>query len=197
MRVNEVIEKLETFHEIKIVRQPKSFSFGTEDRCREIFENVFRQVDKTVTTFKMLPEYHEIIDWMQDTKGKGLCLTGDVGRGKSTILASVIPVIMYGQFKLVVRPTQSVELPSNINNVTASAIVCLDDVGIENLINDFGEKYEGFNRVMDAAESRMKLVFLSTNLTPEMMLERYGERTMERVLRLCRLVKFTGDSLRK
>lgn len=197
MIVSEIIEKLETFHEIKIVRQPKSFSFGTEERCRKIFESVFVQVDKTVKNFQMLPEYHEIIDWMQDTKGKGLCLAGNVGRGKSIILSGVIPVIMYGQFKLVVRPVQSVELPNTINKVTASSIVCLDDIGIENMINDFGEKYEGFNRVMDAAESRLKLVFLSTNLTPEMMLERYGERTVERVLRLCRLVKFNGDSLRK
>jgi DNA replication protein DnaC len=53
----------------------------------------FKYYDKTIVEYKHLSAYDEIIDWMVDTKGKGLILMGECGLGKSTILKSVIPAI--------------------------------------------------------------------------------------------------------
>ena len=44
-------------------------------------------------------------------------------------------------------------------------------------INDYGEKCEGFNLVINASERYNRPMFISTNLTEEQILARYGERT--------------------
>jgi DNA replication protein DnaC len=46
-------------------------------------------------------------------------------------------------------------------------------------------------------QKRLKPVFVSTNLTPEQMLARYDVRTIDRLVRLSKMVKFEGKSYRK
>ena len=87
--------------------------------------------------------------------------------------------------------------PKNIDYLCNTYFPIIDEIGIEPLINDFGEKYEGFNRVLNIAEQRLKPVFVSTNLTPEQMLARYDVRTIDRLVRLSKMVKFEGRSYRK
>ncbi len=69
-------------------------------------------------------------------------------------------------------------------------------MGVEPLVNDYSEKCEDFNRVINAAERYLRPLFISTKLTREQLLLRYGERTFDRLMRLCRPVKFEGESLR-
>ena len=64
------------------------------------------------------------------------------------------------------------------------------------MVNDYGEKYEGFNAIINAAERYYRPLFISTNLGTEELLNRYGERTLDRLQHLCRIVEFRGDSLR-
>lgn len=85
---------------------------------------------------------------------------------------------------------------SNLDYLTRSAYPIIDELGVEPLINDYGEKYEGFNRIINAAERYLRPLFISTNLTEEQLLQRYGERTFDRLTRLCRIVEFCGESLR-
>jgi DNA replication protein DnaC len=40
-------------------------------------------------------------------------------------------------------------------------------------------------------------MFITTNLTEDQILSRYGERTLDRLVHLCLTVKFSGQSLRK
>ena len=55
---------------------------------------IFCELDTTYDNPRYLPEYDEIVDWMVDTKDKGLLLMGDCGRGKSIIITGVIPVLL-------------------------------------------------------------------------------------------------------
>lgn len=48
----------------------------------------------------------------------------------------------------------------------------------------------------NAAERYGLRLFLSTNLTKGDLLNRYGERTFDRLRHLCRVIEFRGDSLR-
>ena len=64
-------------------------------------------------------------------------------------------------------------------------------------VNDYGEKCEGFNLVNNAAERYNRPMLITTNLTEEQILARYGARTLDRLGHLCKTVKFTGESLRK
>lgn len=195
MEIAEVI-KLAKSHRMNVTREPVRLSFGDRKTCEKMFKDLFLAVDGSVKEFIMLPEYSSIVDWMVDNDGKGLCLWGDCGRGKSTIITGVIPMLFLMRGK-VVRPELAQSIPSRVNSMVDSPVVCIDEIGTESLVNDFGEKYEGFNAIINVAEDRLKLVFITTNLLPQQILDRYGERTLERINRLCKLVHFKGDSLRR
>lgn len=193
-------------------RIPWHWSWGDKDYCDRLFRYVFRMVDGTIDEYEHLPEYDEVIDWMTDTSDKGLLLIGDCGRGKSVILNYVLPVLfrMKGRTLRVVhaqdlhkehpfqqggsyyrRPETYLDL------LERSAFPAVDELGVEGLVNDYGEKTEGFNLILNAAERFHRPVFVSTNLTEEQLLNRYGERTTDRLTHLCRTIHFKGESMRR
>lgn len=50
---------------------------------------------------------------------------------------------------------------------------------------------------MDEAEKRGKMLMLTTNLSLDEISQKYGERTMDRLVAITRRVKFEGTSLRR
>lgn len=194
--IDKSILDFEQFHRNQIVREYVPISFGSKADSMHVFRETFCKVDKTCKKFIFLPEYEEVIKWMTDTKGKGLFLMGDCGRGKSTIITGVIPILYYIFFKKIVKPVQAEEIPDKIEHLILSKYIAIDDLGVEPKISNFGNPYEGFNKIIGIAESKINPLFVSTNLTDNEILNRYGERTMDRICRLCKVIKFKGDSLR-
>lgn len=197
MNYQEAIQTLKAQHRINVVRGAAGFSFGTREECAEIFQEAFKAVDLTVKTYTHLPEYDQVIDWMTDTQEKGLFLMGDCGRGKSIILTGILPILMLTKRNKVLTPYPAEHIATLENTIAKKWAIALDDIGTETQVNEYGEKHEGFSSIMNEAERRLALVFGTTNMTIEELLERYGERTLERIYRLCRIVKFQGSSLRK
>ena len=179
------------------VREFPSFSFGNIENCREIIKAAFLEIDKTITEFKFTPELEELADWMTDTKGKGLFLTGSVGRGKTNVVTYVIPLIFFHFQRKVVKTVTAEELANRLPELKSKKFIALDELGVESLKNNFGEKYEPVNVLFNLAETESKILFVSTNLDGSQVLERYGIRTLDRIKRLCRIIKFSGESLRK
>lgn len=194
-----------------VVRRPNDLSWGDREHCEGLFCEVFRRVDRSTRLYRHLPEYAEVIDWMTATEGRGLLLYGDCGRGKSTILTGVVPVLL-AMKGYSIQPIHADDFQkpydfaastagydpkmSNLDYLTRTSYPIIDELGVEPLVNDYGEKYEGFNRIINAAERYLRPLFLSTNLTKEQLLRRYGERTFDRLTRLCLIVEFRGESLR-
>ncbi len=192
------------------VRRRRSYSWGDRETCRGLLAAVFRAVDRTVRRFEFLPEYEAVADWMADTQGRGLLLYGDCGRGKSTIITGVVPVLLFQATGAVVRAVHSEQLTQpcaaswpgmgaaarNIDYLCATRFPIIDEAGIEPEINDYGARYEGFCRVLNAAEQRVSPVFVSTNLTPEQLAVRYDRRTVDRLVRLTKAIEFRGRSYR-
>lgn len=185
---------------------------GNREECKALFVEIFKAVDNTISDFQYLGEYDEIVDWMTNTKGKGLLLTGGCGRGKSVIATGVIPVLLKMATNCVVRAVHAehlerscaptvVGMPNkslNIDYLCAISYPIIDDMGVEVQIGNYGERYEGINRVLNVAEQQAKAVFITTNLNGEEVMERYGLRTIDRLMHLCKVVKFKQDeSLRK
>ena len=196
-----------------LVRQPVSFSWCKNiSEAGELLETIFKEVDKTVEYFQWLEEYYHIKSWMMNTEGKGLLLMGSCGRGKSVIASGVIPVLfrMKGKY---LRPVHAQDMTKPtpqqpyraygqrpetwLDYLQRCAFLIIDELGVEMQVNDYGEKCEGFNLVINAAERYNRPMFITTNLTEEQILARYGERTLDRLGHLCKTVKFTGESLRK
>ena len=194
-----------------VVRCAESLSWGDSERCGTLFREIFCRVDRTVLRYRPLPEYAPVIEWMTATDGRGLLLWGDCGRGKSTILTGVIPVLlaMKGFHSCPIHADELTKpyrfaastagydpASNNLDFLTRMPFPIIDEVGVEPVINDYGERYEGFNRIVNAAERYLRPLFLATNLSREQLLRRYGERTFDRLTRLCRAVEFRGESLR-
>jgi DNA replication protein DnaC len=179
------------------VREFPAFTFGNVDQCREIIKKAFLQTDKTITEFQFTPELEELADWLTDTKGKGLFLTGNVGRGKTNIIMYVIPLIFFHFQRKVVKTVIAEELANKFSELKSKKFIAVDEMGVEPIVNEFGSKYEPINKLFNIAETESKILFVSTNLDGAQVLERYGTRTLDRIKRLCRIIKFNGESLRK
>lgn len=194
-----------------IVRSPQALSWGSREYCERTFREIFRRVDGSIREYRHLPEYAKVVDWMTDTRGRGLLLMGDCGRGKSIIGTGVVPILLALKgchtvpvhaddfnkpYPFAASTAECDPRMTNLDYLVWTHFPIIDELGVESMVNNYGEKSEGFNRVINAAERYLRPLFISTNLTKEELLRRYGERTFDRLFHLCQIVKFKGESLR-
>ena len=187
-------DTLENATHIK-VRDYKRYSFGNIEECTALFCEAFRLVDKTFTKYKHLPEYDEVIKWLSDTEGKGLFLIGNCGRGKSVIITGIIPLIFNAKIGKILKPIPARKL----HTITEykSPFIVVDDIGTEEIVNDYGTKIDAVENAIFEAEDDLKLLLLTSKLDASAIKQRYGDRIYDRIRRLCKVVFMKGDSLRK
>ena len=176
--------------------QPKVYNrykLGVREELKEMFIKSFEYYDRTVDKYEHLPAYDEIIDWMVDTKGRGLMLMGECGLGKSTILNFVIPAIFRTRTNKILRSVPAKELGAVDRN--KAPFIIIDDLGTESIKNDYGTKIDAVADAISYAEDSSKTLLITTNLTPQALKERYDERTLDR-LRKCKVVIIKGKSFR-
>jgi DNA replication protein DnaC len=176
--------------------QPKVYNrykLGVREEIKEMFIKSFEYYDRTVDKYEHLPAYDEIIDWMVDTKGRGLMLMGECGLGKSTILNFVIPAIFRTKTNKILRSVPAKELGAVDRN--KAPFIIIDDLGTESIKNDYGTKIDAVADAISYAEDSSKTLLITTNLTPQALKERYDERTLDR-LRKCKVVIIKGKSFR-
>ena len=169
------------------------YKLGTKEELKEMFNKAFKYYDRTIDKYEHLPAYDEIIDWMVDTRGRGLMLMGECGLGKSTILNYVIPAIFRTKTNKVLRSVPAKELAAVEKNV--APFIIIDDLGTESIKNDYGTKIDAVADAISYAEDSSKTLLITTNLSPNSLKERYDERTLDR-LRKCKVVIIKGKSFR-
>ena len=185
----------ETFRDAEYL-QPKvyiRYKLGSKENLKEDFIKAFKYYYRTFYTYKHLSAYDEIIDWMVDTKGKGLIIMGECGLGKSTILNYVIPAIFRTKTNKVLRSIPAKELGTVERNI--APFIIIDDLGTESIKNDYGTKIDAVTDAISYAEDSSKTLIITTNLSPNSLKERYDERTLDR-LRKCKVVIIKGKSFR-
>ena len=170
------------------------YKLGTKEELKEMFIKAFKYYDRTIDKYEHLSSYDEVIDWMVDTRGRGLMLMGECGLGKSTILNYVIPAIFRTKTNKVLRSIPAKELAAVDKNV--APFIIIDDLGTESIKNDYGTKVDAVADAISYAEDSSKTLLITTNLSPNSLKERYDERTLDR-LRKCKVVIIKGKSFRK
>ena len=190
MRTIEDTFKIENFLQPKMYNR---YRLGTKEELKEMFIKAFKYYDRTIDVYEHLDSYDEIIDWLSDTKGRGLMLMGDCGLGKSTILNFVIPAIFRTKTNKLLTSTPAKEL-GEIERSSASFII-IDDLGTESIKNDYGTKIDAVADAISYAEDSSKTLLITTNLASKALKERYDERTLDR-LRKCKVVVIKGKSFR-
>lgn len=145
---------------------------------------------------KWLESYNEIADWMGGNKGKGLLLAGNCGLGKSVICTKVLPILLNHYHNLIVETFVGTRINANAAAIMRRKAVVIDDIGIEDIANDYGEKHAFMPEIVDNAERNGNMLILTTNLTPDELRAKYGERTYDRLTAITRLVLMSGKSMR-
>lgn len=189
-------------------RRQAFLSFGDKNLMKPMFIECFKRYDTTIKNFQWLPEYDKILDWLEDNEGRGLYMTGDCGRGKTNIIFGILLPFYKIRFNSFLPGFHATQLG---NRVSAQfddrfrwnyelfrkwKVAFIDELGTERLVNDFGEKFEPFNEISNIAEQKLNVLIISSNLTGDQFLNRYGDRTMDRIKRLCKIITFEGESLR-
>ena len=147
--------------------------------------------------FQWLPEYTKVAEWLTDNHGRGLLCYGSCGRGKSLLCCRLIPHFIYAQHRLLVKAVPARALGPVAGQLRRSRILCVDDIGTEQPYMDYGQRRDVFPELMDEAERAGQLILATTNLSAQQLLERYGERTLDRMRGTMISVRFFGESLRR
>lgn len=167
------------------------------DGAKEILTNALKYfISLENREYVWLPEYEKISEWLNDNNGRGLFMHGDCGRGKTVLARYVIPAILLKYDRKVVNCFDAQEMNTNLDEVLKKKIVCIDDIGTEEISVNYGNKRLAFLEVVDAAEKHGKLLIITSNLNKEQLVQKYGDRTMDRIISTTKRVLFKGKSLR-
>lgn len=144
-----------------------------------------------------LPEYDRVAEWMTDNRGRGLLCFGNCGRGKTVICGKILPVLINHYCRRIVTLIDAAKLGNELESIRQKHLVCIDDIGVENISVKYGERKIPFAEIVDDAEKSGKLLLITTNLNIDELTAKYGERVVDRLRGITKTVKFEGASMRK
>ena len=126
--------------------------------------------------------------------GYGILLSGEAGIGK-TMLMSALGMRMYGAVHIASYGLRNLykwyEWSDNHN-------ICIDDIGTETIVSEYGAKDEIMKRVIaHRAEQQSGRTSITTNLDSDEIAKRYDDRTLSRILGMCKTFQMTGTNRRK
>jgi DNA replication protein DnaC len=147
--------------------------------------------------FVWLPEYDQVAEWLDNNRGRGLCLYGNNGTGKTILVKKVIPALIFRYCGKIVSCFNYFDLNANADTAINRRFVSIDDVGLETEGINFGNKRWVFPEVMDIAEKRKNIVIFSSNLNGQGFSDKYGVRTFERIVATTKRIEFNHSSFRK
>lgn len=144
-----------------------------------------------------MPIYDEVIDYLKDSKGKGLLLVGSCGTGKTVIVRYFLP-ILFKMMRYHLSVFDATDLINKPDEVIKSGFVVVDDLGTEATISTkFGQQRRPADELFDNIEKYGKLGFFTTNLSAQQLIDKYGQRSYDRLIGCTRQIIFTGDSFRR
>lgn len=169
----------------------------SEEYAKVFIEKVFNDFDPVIADkgFKWIPEYNNLVKYLCHTGHKGLCLMGECGTGKSTILKYVIPIAFRG-FDKILTPESCYHLHHKYDKIIPRRYILLDEVGKEREGNDFGIRYNMIANIFGLAEDEKKALFITTNLKLKDIPTKYGEAAFDRFPKLFHVIDFKTSSLR-
>lgn len=144
-----------------------------------------------------LPEYDQVAKWLGNTNGKGLFLYGNCGRGKSLLARYAIPMIYRRCLNRVFSVADCASPIANIDELLQRKFVVLDDIGRDTTFSTYGNRRDGVMEIISRAEAeRDMLLVITSNFGQKELIEKYGDRTVDRIKYLCERIPFNGKSYR-
>lgn len=127
---------------------------------------------------------------------KGFLLVGKTGSGKSSIFRAFIELLLNIDFSIYLndKPQKPKFSEINISNYIDfykkkqnRTFIYIDDLGSENLINDYGIKENFYKDLIENLyiNKNNTFLFISTNLTFDEIKNRYSDRVFSRIAEMC------------
>lgn len=147
--------------------------------------------------YKPQPEYIQVAEWLKNNQGRGLFMYGNCGRGKTMLGRYVIPAILLKYSRKIVNCYDVGELDTKIDEALKLHILSIDDVGVDTVAVNYGKRRVPFAELIDASEKYGKLMIITSNLNAGDLIDRYGDRVIDRIKATCVRIPFVGESLRR
>ncbi len=194
------IEKINDTKECGLGKRFKSKTFANFDESKNPKE------------YKICLEYaRNIEDRLRD--GRGLFLSGNVGVGKTHLIAAIVDLTarlmereIVKQHSKIIVYTTAVDLLAELKKsykregtedivkyYEEAELLIIDDLGVEkgsDWVNEI------FFRIIDHRYTEMKPTIFATNLRDDEIKAKLGERIMSRIYETCIGVEFTGKDYR-
>lgn len=148
----------------------------------------------------------------------GILLCGNCGNGKTTTMHAFATVCRYlngvhtrmamekrGDLKSWTIKTTSARRISQIakdeilmNEAKSATILCIDDMGLEPTeVLDYGNAINPVIEIMEHRYRQQLFTFITTNLTPAQIREKYGDRIADRFNETTKCIVYTNPTFRK
>lgn len=192
--------------------------------CLDLFMYFARQVEPEFEIDESLkPIIRDLLDWLTNNPlgrfdpMKGLMIVGNVGTGKTTLLKIIkeagrvmrFPIDEFRETSF--RITTMTEIatfflkngqPGLVREYAQRECQAIDDVGNElKESQHMGNRANPFSIIVELKYnnrgSLLHLLHFTTNLNSQEMIERYGERTFDRLREMVNIIKLEGCSRRK
>jgi DNA replication protein DnaC len=156
-------------------------------------ENVIRKMEEMAAAYGFVPESKHVEPIRAYLSGYALVLHGDTGAGK-TFLMRALGARLYDARRIVSYGLRI----DDWYRWTDGFDVCIDDLGTEPMVNEYGNKAEIMAEVV-AHRERLRGVrtHVTMNINAEQVASRYGERTLSRILGMGSVHKLKGPSRRE
>ena len=148
----------------------------------------------------------------------GILLCGNCGNGKTTTMNAFITMCKYmdllearrANFRNEIhrslniqqtsarRLTQVAKDENCMNEAKKADVLCIDDLGLEPTeVLDFGNAINPVIEIMEHRYRQQLFTFITTNLTPKQIREKYGDRIADRFNETMKCIVYTNPTFRR
>lgn len=190
--------------------------FSKEDAVRVMLAGVKAEVERRDKTFVMsealLAQTEQIAEWLTGNHSKfGLMLCGGCGNGKTTFVKAFQRILNNFDFKVdesserySIRIVNARDLArlckedyDEWRNLSYKCMLAIDDFGTEPLeVMNYGNVLYPITDLLTTRYDRHLFTILTTNLTPQAIRPRYGDRIADRLNEMMCKVVFGNSTYR-
>ena len=154
-----------------------------------------------------IAEYLDRIADVMTTKSTkcGILLCGNCGNGKTTTMNAFHTVSTYLappgidiEFTSARRITQVAKDEELMRAAKGVKVLCIDDLGLEPTeVLDYGNAVNPVIEIMEQRYRQQLFTFITTNLTPSQIREKYGDRIADRFNETMKCIVYTNPTFRR
>ena len=191
------------------------FDGWTCEQAFDVLASAYRiEVEKRrmeyVLTNELCSHLEDIARWMTEGNGFGLALMGNVGNGKTTMAKALCGAVRLAGFDdngetIAMRYIDSNQVTrmcresyEQFHRLCQTKFLCLDDMGREPVeVRDYGNLLNPVVELVQYRYEQQLPLVITTNLDPEMINSRYGQRIADRFREMMHVVVFEENSYRR